>query len=369
MRARPPAHPVAPRPRAPAGVELLDSADPIRAEWDALADRTRAAPFLRAGWIEPWQDAFCSGRPAYLVLRRDGELAGVLPLQARRGTLVSPANWHTPVYGPVADGPEAAAALAAGLLAHAGRRADLWFLDPDQPGYRETERAAADAGYGTIVREIAQSPYVTVVGSFDEFMGGLERKFRKDMGRRWRRLEEAGDVEVAFEDGSERLDELLTDGFRLEGSGWKAEQGSAIASDPDRERFYRRVAAWAAERGWLRLAFLRLDGRAIAFDFCMEADGVHYVPKGGFDVEERKHGPGQLLTHAGIKRAFELGLDSYELLGQQDEYKRQWTATTRARLRVQAFPRRPAGSASYLAWRYGRPLAKLALRRRERTEG
>jgi CelD/BcsL family acetyltransferase involved in cellulose biosynthesis len=188
-------------------------------------------------------------------------------------------------------------------------------------------------------------------------MSGRDRKFRKEIGRLWRRLEEQGGG-ATFEDGSEGLDELLTDGFRLEGSGWKAEQGSAIASAPERERFYRRVAAWAAERGWLRLGFLTVEGRRVAFDFGIEADGAFYIPKGGFDVEYRKLGPGQLLTYAGVKRAFETGLETYELLGQQDEYKRQWTSDTRERLRLQAFPRRPAGSATYLAWRYGRPLVR-----------
>jgi CelD/BcsL family acetyltransferase involved in cellulose biosynthesis len=368
LRARRPAHPVAPRPRAPEGVELLESADGIRDEWDELADRTGASPFLRPGWIEPWQEAFGSGKPAYLTLRRDGRLAGVMPLQARRGTLVSTSNWHTPLYGPVVEDERTAAELAVALLARAGRRADLWFLDPDAPGYRQTLRAAEEAGYGVIARQVARSPYIELSGSFDDYLAGLERKFRKDLARRLRRIEEAGDVEFAFEDGTERLDELLTDGFRLEGSGWKLEQGSAIVSNPKHERFYREIAAWAAERGWLRLAFLRLDGEPIAFDLCIEEGGAMYVPKGGFDVEHRKLGPGQLLTRAGIAYAYERGLRSYELLGQQDEYKRQWTSAVRERVRVQAFPRRPAGSATYLAWRYGRPLAQAALRRRRGAE-
>jgi CelD/BcsL family acetyltransferase involved in cellulose biosynthesis len=360
--ARRPAHPIAPRPRPPESVELLDSADRIRADWDDLADRMEAAPFLRPGWIEPWQEAFCSGEPAYLVTRRDRELAGVLPLQRRRGTLVSTANWHTPLYGPVVADDAAAAELARGLLAHAGSRADLWFLDPEAPGFPQIASAAEAGGYGTIARTIAQSPYIAVEGSFEEFMAGLDRKFRKDIGRRWRRLEEQGGAEAVFEDGSEGLEDLLTDGFRLEGSGWKFEQGSAIASDPKRERFYREVARWAAERGWLRLAFLRVGGKSIAFDFGIEAHGVFYIPKGGFDVEYRKAGPGQLLTHAGIERAFELGLRSYELLGQQDEYKRQWTSAVRERLRLQLFPRRPVGSANYVAWRYGRTLVRKVRR-------
>ena len=354
---RRPAHPIAPRPRPPETVELLDSADSIRDDWDSLCDRTGATPFLRPGWIEPWNDAFAQGEPVYLTSRREGRLVGVLPLVSRRGTLASPANWHSPLYGPAVEDEQAAQDLARAVMAHAGRFADLWFLDPEAPGFPQLSAAAAEAGYGTIVRTSARSPYVALDGTFEEFMAGRDRKFRKDIGRRWRRLEEEGGG-ASFEDGSRDLDDLLTEGLRLEASGWKLEQGTAIVADPRHERFYRRIAQWAADRGWLRLGFLHVGDRPVAFDFGIEAAGAFYVPKGGFDEEYRKLGPGQLLTYAAIRRAFEVGLSSYELLGQEDEYKRPWTSTVRERLRLQAFPRRPAGTATYVAWRYGRPLVK-----------
>ena len=291
-------------------------------------------------------------------MRRDGRLRALLAVRERRGALTSPTNWQTPVFGPVAEDADAARHLADQLLRRARRRADLWFLPRDSAGLEQCAAAAGAAGARSIVRTIARAPYVPVDGPFEEYMEGLDRKFRKEIGRLWRRLEERGAAEVSYEDGSGRLDELLADGFRLEGSGWKAEAGTAILSDPVVERFYRDVARWAAERGWLRLAFLRLDGRAIAFDMCLEHAGAFYVLKGGFDVDERKAGPGTLLTHHGIQRAFELGLDSYELLGQADDYKRSWTRLTHERMRFQAFPRGPVGAAEHLAWRYGRPLAK-----------
>lgn len=364
---RRPAHPIAARLRPPETVELLGSADTIRTDWDALADRTGAAPFLRPGWIEAWLDSFGEGEPAYLVSRRDGRMVGVLPVDSRGGTLASAANWHTPLYGPVVEDEQAASDLARAVIARATRRADLWFLDADARGFPQLSAAVADAGYGTIVRPIARSPYVSVEGAFEEFMAGRDRKFRKDIGRRWRRLEEEGGG-ADFEDGRENLDELLAEGFRLEGSGWKVENGTAISSSPRAERFYRRIARWAADRGWLRLAFLRTGDRRVAFDFGIEAEGAFYVPKGGFDVEYRKLGPGQLLAYASIKRAFETGLGTYEFLGQQDEYKLQWTSTVRERLRLQAFPRRPAGAATYAAWRYGRPIARKVLRHEEGSD-
>jgi CelD/BcsL family acetyltransferase involved in cellulose biosynthesis len=359
------------RSPAPASVEVHDSPDALRADWDALADRTGAAPFLRPGWVEAWHRAFGTGRLAVFAVRRAGRIAGVLPVQLRRGALTSPTNWQTPLFGPVVEDREAAAELARGVLANARRRADLWFLDRDAPGMPECAAAAEDAGFGAIVRTIARSPYVPLDGSFEQYMAGLDRKFRKEIGRLWRRLEDRGEVRVDYDDGSERLDDLLSDGFRLEGSGWKAEAGSAIASDPSRESFYREVSRWAAERGWLRLAFLRVDGRAIAFDLCLEANGVFWALKGGFDVTERKLGPGVLLTHHQIERSFERGFSSYELLGQFDDYKASWTPLARDRVRFQAFPGTPSGAAEYLAWRRGRPLAKglQAVARRAASSG
>jgi CelD/BcsL family acetyltransferase involved in cellulose biosynthesis len=108
------------------------------------------------------------------------------------------------------------------------------------------------------------------------------------------------------------------------------------------------------------LAFLRLDGRPLAFDMCIEEAGACNVLKGGFDPEFRRFGPGTMLTAASIERGFSLGLSSYELLGSEDEYKLAWTSSVRERVRFQSFPPSLAGRASHLAWTRGRDAAKRA---------
>jgi len=340
--------------------ELCEAGAVDRAEWDELADRAAVPPFSRPGWIDAYWRAFATGQPVAIVVRRGDRLAGVLPLERRRGVLRSATNWQTPLFGPVAEDAEAAVALAEELFRRVRRRADLGFLDREALGLAEARSTAEAAGLRTLERTMTRAPYVPIEGSFDEFMAGLERKFRKEIGRRWRRLEDQGEVEVAYEDGSRDLDLLLDEGFRLEGSGWKSAAGTAIASDPVRERFYREVCAWAATRGWLTLAFLRVGGRAVAFDLCIEVDRTCYVLKGGFDTEARSLGPGVLLTHDELRRAFEAGFTSYELLGEADEYKLHWTRTVRERVRLQVFPRSPLGGVEHAAWRRGRTAAKRA---------
>ena len=341
-------------------IERYDDLADLAVEWDALADQVAAPPFVRPGWITAWIDAFGSGRTVVLAVRRDGRLVAVTALLARLGGVYSPANSHTPVFDLLALDRDAAGELADGVLALGGHRLDLSFLDPDGQGFAAWQAATARRGHRTIAWEVARAPYVSLEGEWTGYRSSLERKFRKELERLDRRLADSGRVEFVVDEGSARWPEVLEEGLRIEGSGWKAESGTAILSRPETARFYRTVAAWAAERGWLRLKFLRLDGRAVAFDLALEADGVAHVLKGGFDPDLRRLGPGMLLTERSLRRAFELGLRSYELHGSDDTYKLRWTSTTRSRVNAQAFPRSVAGTLAHLAFDHGRPLYQRA---------
>jgi CelD/BcsL family acetyltransferase involved in cellulose biosynthesis len=334
----------------------------VAADWDALADRTSAPPFLRPGWFEAWLGAF-GGSPCILAVRREGVLAGVLPLVRRLGSLRSATNWHTPLFEPIADGDSALGALAAAALSQRASRLDLAFLEPQGPGAAALRSAAAAAGSRTVERTIARQPYVHLDGDWDAYEQGMQRKQRKELRRVRRRLEEEGEVGVELTRPDGEPGALLGEGLAIEGSGWKDERGTAIASEPAVERFYRSVAAWAAGRGELVLAFLRLDGRALAFDLCLESEGALYVLKGGFDPAYRRFAPGALLTYESLAVAFERGLGSYEFLGTDDAYKLAWSHGTRERVRLQVFPRTPAGALERLAWTHGRSAARWALAR------
>jgi CelD/BcsL family acetyltransferase involved in cellulose biosynthesis len=351
-------------------IERHTSIASLAAEWDDLADRVGASPFARAGWIEAWMEAFCPVQPLILAVRgHDGELTGVMPLIRRRGALASPSNWHTPSYGAIVAGTEAAGALADALLADAAARTDLSPVDPFDPVCAVLRAEAARRGLPIIERSVARQPYVALEScDFDEYECSLPRKHRKEVGRLRRRLDAEGEVGFEFANGSDRLDDLLAEGFAIEGSGWKSEQGSAIVSRVDTHRFYTDVARWAADRGCLRLAFLRIDGRAIAFDMCIEAAGAVHVLKGGFDADYRRLGPGVVLTHESLRRAFaDEGLRSYEFLGGDDDYKLVWTSSVRERVRLQVFSQSPLGRVHHIAWSRGRPLAKRALARAGRA--
>jgi len=340
-----------------------EAVEAVRDEWDRLADRTGAVPFLRPGWIEAWWRAFGAGRLEVLREEGEGRIRALLPVRHRHGAVTSPSNWHSPGFGVLREDQPAGVALLAELFARRPAQVSLGFLGALGPGLDELTGAAETAGYRCLQRTLERSPFVTVDGDWEGYERSLDRSMRSDLRRCRRRLEELGRVVLDVEHDTAHLDEALA----VESLGWKRKAGTAIVSAQQTACFYTEVARWAAASGRLRLIFLRVDGRPVAFHLALEDNRTYFPLKGGFDPAFHAQSPGRLLIHATLERAFAVGLRRYEFLGGSDAYKLRWATETYDRVLFQAFAPGPVGRGRWVAFAYGRPLAKRAvgeLRRR-----
>ncbi|MBW3602601.1 MAG: GNAT family N-acetyltransferase [Actinobacteria bacterium] len=306
-------------------------------DWDDLADRVGASPFLRPGWVRAWWGAFGHGGLRVAVARRDGRPVGVLPFVRRRGVVVSPTNWHSHEYAFLAADADAVAVLTDALVAGRPHHVRLDLLREGTPELAAYRARAAALGYRSGAGELLRSPYVPLVGGWSAYEQGLGARKLRELRRRGRRLAEAGRVTFEVSDGAGDLDGLLDEGFRVEAAGWKGAAGTAIAAHPHTRRFYAGLAGWARERGWLRRAFLRLSGRAIAFDLALEHAGVHYLLKTGYDPTFRAYAPGALLRREMLARAFAGHLARYEFLGDTAPWKREWASREHVLLRLRSY--------------------------------
>jgi CelD/BcsL family acetyltransferase involved in cellulose biosynthesis len=338
-------------------VELHGSIESLVDEWDDLADRVRTSPFLRPHWFSLWIRAF-GGRTLVLTLHQDGRLVAVLPLRRLRGGLASMTNDHTPEFGLLSENEEAAYALAQGLFSLRPRYLSLKYLNDSGLSMRSLRKAAAEARYRVIVWDSERQPYVVVDGDWDRYERSLKGKMRRDLGRRRRQLQEQGALSLDVQDGRQRLTALLEEGFGLEPSGWKEASRTAIRSRPETHRFYSDLAEWSAERGILRLSFLRLDGRPLAFQYGLEDGGTYSFIKGGYDPAYARFAPARLLIYGLLERAFSIGLRRYDFLGAPEAFKLEWTERLRNLRRLEAFAPVATASAAWAAVAYGRPVAR-----------
>ena len=279
-------------------------------------------------------------------------------MEARRGAWRSPTNAHSPGFDLLALDADVLEALAGALFQDRVRDLAAAPLDVSGPALRALGEAARANGYRTFVHAVSRAPYLPLAGGLRAHEASLSRNLRHDVQRRLRRLCEAGIVSVEVSDGSARLDDLLEEGLRVEALSWKGRRGTAIASGEETTRFYTGLARWAASAGWLRLAFLRLDGRAIAFQLDLQLRATYYSLKIGYDPEFERFSPGKLLAYTMVSRAVASGLQAYELLGREEPWKDRWTELAREQVEFRAFSPSPAGRLACSTFVYGRPLAR-----------
>jgi len=184
------------------------------AQWNALAGGN---PFLRHEFLGALLDTGCASartgwQPQFLLLERDGGLAGAMPLFVKshsRGEYVFDWAWadayarqglayypkllcavpFTPVCGPrlLAADDVARAALADAALAAAREFSSLHVL------FAPREEAALLEGRGMLLRRTVQFHWRNEgYADFDEFLGRLSHQRRKNIRQERRRVREAG---------------------------------------------------------------------------------------------------------------------------------------------------------------------------------
>lgn len=317
--------------------------------WDELALASGAPVFARPGWLTAWADAFGVRRHLRaLTVHRDGALVALLPVTTGPPAVRTPTNSETALIAPVVADDDAAGELAQRLLARRAGTVDLDAVLADHPLTAAVRAAAGDTPALESVR--CSSPWVDTSGDPAEFLQRLSKNRRHGLKRLAKRLDEAGEVTFDVRDGTDDLDDLLRDGLRLEAREWKLAAGTAIASSPARVAFYTQAARWAADAGVLRLAFLRLDGRAIAFGYCLQQGPTLHFLKLGMDDDHARLGPGMMITKRLIDHAFaEPGVRELDLLGENESYKADLASGVREQVRLRVYPTPVLGGAQRAA--------------------
>jgi CelD/BcsL family acetyltransferase involved in cellulose biosynthesis len=315
----------------------------LETAWNDAVDRAGVAhPFLRHEWVRTWWDAFGADAQLHvLVVRIDGRIAAIAPLMresavmygvpVRRIRLIH--NDHTPRADViVASHHDESYGAIWRALQEDGDAWDVLLLsqlERPSPTLEAMTACAAAQGCATGLWKSSDSPYVTLGGTWDEYLGGLSAKFRSNLRNRLSRATRAGDTELEVLTDREAIEAAAADAWRLEASGWKQEAGTAIASDATVQGFYSSLIGRGADAGWLQLLFLRVAGRRIATSYGACFGRRLFLFKTGYDPEYATLAPFKLLTYFAIRDACERGLVEVDFLGDTEPWKLEWTTTAR----------------------------------------
>jgi hypothetical protein len=345
----------------------------LKKEWDAaLAAGLDPSPTLEHDQLRLWLENFApSATPLALVARRESRIAGALGLTLSAGVVdgvpVKLAQGWTNAHstrGGLLSGQDGAGAVEPLTKLALGEPWDVLTLrDLPRDGTLEAfAQALREAGCAVSYDSPMDSPYVPLPPTWEELEKRLDARFRQNLRRRRRRLEEHGPVRFEIVTGGDALDLALEDALAIEASGWKGQQGSAIRARPEQVGFYAGWARHLAQKKRLRLCFLTLGERRIAFHFAFEFGGRYYLPKCGFDETYAECSPGQLLMAEVLKHCIAQKLETFEFLGFSMPWKRDWTPLVRPHATLWAYRPNWRGRLAQLVHTEVRPRVAAAVR-------
>jgi CelD/BcsL family acetyltransferase involved in cellulose biosynthesis len=212
-------------------------------------------------------------------------------------------------------------------------------------------RLAMASGDDCVLLKRLEAPVLDVSAGWESVSAvRIQAKNRREFQRVRRRLASAGAVEVAVARTSEELLAALHEGFRVHALRWNGRfDGSDFGTEEGR-RFEAAALARLAAVGVPRIVTLKLDGRAIAFNYYFALEGRLVGHHTAFDPSFSRFAPGLLNMLDTIEVAAADGLTTIEFLGGGERFKTELADRSEPLYELCGFAGSPPGRA-YVALR------------------
>ncbi len=285
----------------------------LEPHWRLLAGQSRQSRFLHTF---EWQQAYLhnlerdSNSVYYVSCRHGDRVIAIFPLRRKRRRVgrILLWLWELPSHPHLVLGEPLVAPEA---LSHDLFRALIRALDqiPGQPW--DALHLPNLLGDSLVMRFLqAHSPpwtHLEVTGrsmyfncsQLEDVVSQMNPGFRRNLQRQERKLARQGQVTQELAREGAQLERAFEDFLGLECSGWKGAQGkaSAICLHPHLRGFYEELKARFSATGNCLIPLLRLNGAAIAGQFCLQEGDTLYIHKIAYDEVWHAEGPGHQLLY------------------------------------------------------------------------
>jgi len=172
--------------------------------------------------------------------------------------------------------------------------------------------------------EYSRAPFINLrdVESIDTVLSKCSGKFRHEVRRRIRRIEELGVLRLRvynrdeIDSAQEALDGLIC-AYKAK---WKA--GKKVGS------FYRSMLSACLPKGFLHISTLESDGTAISWHMGFFYKHRFYDYKPTYDMTFANYSPGKVHLVKLIEESLHLGAHVFDFLRGEETYKYKWTQSS-----------------------------------------
>jgi CelD/BcsL family acetyltransferase involved in cellulose biosynthesis len=340
--------------------EVMRSLDP-HAEFACARDaELHGSPMRHPLWLRACLETIARDADVRLVTAGSGNSVAIAPLVSRGPSSRMEMPGVAELYEPMDflySSTSALSAVTEALVSHAFP-IFLRRVPSDSPVLASLRAAYGAAGV-ILCRPVSGYPSIALNEEWQRPESKLQPRRAADFRRARRIARSMGQVSYEVHaPGPGELEPLLDEAFEVELRSWKGRNGTDLGNDRLRGPFYRACTSRAAQRGILRLGFLRIGGRPAAMQIAIECGERYWLLKSSYDEKFARCSPGVLLLAESIRRAA-ARLKSFEFLGTAECWTRIWTRQVRPCISVRAYPKLLPGLAALAAEAARISVAKL----------
>jgi len=305
--------------------------------WDDINKSRGNHILLDAGFVAPLLRNFDDGKALIGIEESDSSRGAALVV--RKG----PGLWETfqPSQAPIGlfvleqpnSGVKQIHALARALPGFAMQFSVLQ-QDPD---YASVEYDQDSTGLERL--DYINTARINLTGSFEDYWKQRAGKFKYNLSRRRRRMQELGmSSELIVRRKPEEVAAAIHEYGSLEASGWKNSGGTAVVEDNAQGRFYREMFEHFCERGEGHIFQFLVNGRVAASDLCLLRDGMLVLLKTTYAEDLGEISPALLMREDALRLLFaEKNAHILEFYGRVMDWHTRWTDDVRTLYHINCY--------------------------------
>jgi len=279
--------------------------------------------FVFPGWSQVWWQVFGSGAELYLrTVRQRDKIIGIAPLLVKEKTasIVGSADVCDYLDFIVAPGMERDffSVLLDDLRQKGINHLDLRPLRPDSTVLADLVDIAKERKYDIHCQLEDVSLELELPSTWDEYLATLAAKQRHEVGRKLRRLWEAGNIDYHIVEDSAVVHDVMDTFLKLFS---ESREDKATFMTAQMESFFRSLADTMAEARLLKLGILELDTLPTAMVMCFDYNDCTYLYNSGYNPRYSALSVGLLSKVLCIKDSIQRGRKRFDFLKGGESYK------------------------------------------------
>ena len=334
----------------------------LQAGWDNLLKQNgKYSPFLTYEWFRCCFASHSRGKEMFTLAVKDrSNLIGIAPLWRRRdvfrkipvrkiGFISCP---DTQVADFIVEDARRSEVLTAFLDYMFHMRKDAWDMlileqwPAESMNYKTLQAILRGQRKRFFTGISSVTPYIPIRGEWEPFLQTLSVRFRKTRRNITNRIEKLKKLEIqCFR--KDPTGSVFKDVVCVSGKSWKQEEGIAVTSREETNRFFAALTDAAGAKGLLLIWILKVDGAPIAMEYDLEVFGKVYALRADYDETYKEYSPGAYLEYQIVKSLFKEGYQEYNIGPGLNTYKLQWTEESRENMTLHVCNDSPKG---WIVW-------------------